>query len=113
MGFSGGSAGKESACNAGDLGWRPVLGRSPGEGIDYPLQYSWASLVAQLAKNLPAMQETWVLSLDWEDSLERERLSTPVFWPGEFHGQRRLVGCSPWDRKELDTTERLYLLTYP
>ena len=63
------------------------------------------SLVAQLAKNLPAMQETWVLSLDWEDSLERERLSTPVFWPGEFHGQRRLVGCSPWDRKELDTTE--------
>ena len=46
-------------------------------------------------KDLPAMQETWVLSLDWEDPLERERLPTPVFWPGEFHGQRRLVGCSP------------------
>ena len=49
----------------------PGLGRSPGEGIDYPLQYSWASLVAQLVKNLPAMWETWVQSLGWEDSLEK------------------------------------------
>ena len=48
----------------------PGSGRSPGEGIAYPLQYSWASLVAQMVKNLPAMQETWVLSLGWEDSLE-------------------------------------------
>ena len=47
-------------------------GRSSGEGIGYPLQYSWASLVAQLVKNLPAMQETWVLSLGWEDPLEKE-----------------------------------------
>ena len=46
-------------------------GRSPGEGIEYPLQYSWASLVAQLVKNLPAMQETWVQSLGWEDPLEK------------------------------------------
>ena len=47
------------------------LGRSTGEGIDYPFQYSWASLVAQLVKNLPAMQETWVQSLGWEEPLEK------------------------------------------
>ena len=49
------------------------LGRSPGEGIGYPLQYSWASLVAQMVKNLPVMQETWVRSLGWEDPLEKEK----------------------------------------
>ena len=59
-GFPGSSAGKESACNAGDPGSIPGLRKSPGEGIGYPLQYSWASLVAQLVKNLPAMRETWV-----------------------------------------------------
>ena len=59
-GFPGSSAGEESACNAGDPGWIPESGRSAGEGIGYPLQYSWASLVAQLIKNLPAMRETWV-----------------------------------------------------
>ena len=48
----------------------PELGSFPGEGIGYPLQYSWASLVAQMVKNLPAMQDTWVRSLDWEDPLE-------------------------------------------
>ena len=67
----GGSAGKDSACNAGDPGSIPGSGRFAGEGIGYPLQYSWASLVAQLVKNLPAMQETWVPSLGWEDSLEK------------------------------------------
>ena len=51
---------KESACNAGNLGSIPRLGRSPGEEIGYPLQYSWASLVGQLVKNLPAKGETWV-----------------------------------------------------
>ena len=56
----GGSAGKESACNVGDLGLIPGCGRFAGEGIGYSLQYSWASLVAQLVKNLPAMRETWV-----------------------------------------------------
>ena len=70
-GFPDSSVGKESACNAGDPGSIPVLGRSTGEGIGYPLQYSWASLVAQLVKNLPAMQETWVWSLGWEDPLEK------------------------------------------
>ena len=51
---------KETACNAGDPGSIPGSGRSPGEGIGYPLQYSWASLVTQLVKNPPAMWETWV-----------------------------------------------------
>ena len=72
MGFPGGSASKESACNVGDLGSIPRLGRSPGEGKGYPLQYSWASLVAQLVKNSMAMQETWVQSLGWEEPLEKE-----------------------------------------
>ena len=63
--------GKESTCNAGDLDSIPGLGRSAGEGIGYPLQYSWASLEAQLVKNLPAMQETWIRSLGWEDPLEK------------------------------------------
>ena len=67
----GSSAGKEYACNAGDPGSIPGLGKSPGEGIGYPLQYSWISLLAQLVKNLPAMQETWVRSLGWEDPLEK------------------------------------------
>ena len=49
----------------------PGLGRSPREGIGYPLQYSWASLVAQLVKNPPAMWATWVRSLGWEDPLEK------------------------------------------
>ena len=60
---------KEFTCNAGDLSSIPGLGRSAGEGIGYPLQYSWASLVTQLVKNPPAMRE--VLSLGWEDPLEK------------------------------------------
>ena len=71
MGMPDSSAGKESACNAGDPGLIPELGRSTGEGLGYPLRYSWASLVAQLVKNLPAMWETWVLFLGWEDPLEK------------------------------------------
>ena len=60
LGFPSSSAGKKSTHNAGDPGSIPASGRSAGEGIGYPLQYSWASLVAQLVKNLPAMRETWV-----------------------------------------------------
>ena len=60
MGFPDSSVGKEFACNAGDPGSIPGSGRSTAEGISYPLQYSWASLVIQLVKDLPAMQETWV-----------------------------------------------------
>ena len=70
-GFPDSSVGKESACSAGDPSSIPGLGRSAGEGIGYPLQYSWASLVAQLVKNLPLMWETWVGSLGWEDPLEK------------------------------------------
>ena len=70
LGFPGGSVSKESACNVGVLGLIPELGRYPGEGIGYALQYSWASLVAQSVKNLHTMQETWVRSLGWEDPLE-------------------------------------------
>ena len=69
--FPGSSAGKESACHAGDPSSIPGSGRSAGEGIDYPLQYSWASLVVQLVKNLPALWETWVWSLGWEDPLKK------------------------------------------
>ena len=68
--FPGSSAAKESACNARDPGSIPRSGRSPGEGLGYSLQYSWASLVAQTIKNPPVMQETWVQSLGWEDPLE-------------------------------------------
>ena len=68
--FPDSSAGKESTCNAGDPGSIPGLGSSLGEGIGYPLQHSWASPVAQMVKNPPAMRETWVWSLGWEDPLE-------------------------------------------
>ena len=91
--FPDSSVGKESSCDAGDPGSIPGLGRSPGEEIGYPLQYSWASLVAQLVKNLPPIRETWV---PWR----RARLPTPVFWPGEYTPL-----YSPLGRKELDTTK--------
>ena len=106
LGFPDSSVGKESACNAGDPGLIPGSGSSAGEGTGYPLQYSWASLMAHLGKNLPAMQKTWVRSLGWEDPLEKGTATqpTPVFWPGEFHGL-----YSPWGRKESDTSEQLSL----
>ena len=64
-----------------------------------------ASLVAQTVKELPAMKETQIGSLDWEDPLERAWQPTPVFLPRESHGQRSLVGYSPWSLKESDMTE--------
>ena len=73
----------------------PGLGRSAGEGIGYPLQYSWASLVAQLVKNPPAMWETWVQSLGWKDSLEK----------GKATHFSILAWRSSWGSKELDMTE--------
>ena len=79
VGFPNSSVSKEPTWNAGDSGSIPESGRSTGEGIGYPLQYSWASLVVQLVKNhivvLPAMQETWVGSLGWEDPLEKGKAS--------------------------------------
>ena len=71
MGFPDSSVGKESTCNAGDPGSTPGGRRAVGEGIGYPIQCSWASLVAQLVKYLPAEWGTWVLSLGWEDPLEK------------------------------------------
>ena len=110
MGFSGSSAGKESTCNEGDPGSIPGSGSSPGEGIGYPPQYSWASLVAQTVKNLSAMRpefDPWVGKIPWR----REWLPTPAFLPEEFHGQRIREGYSPWGHKELDTTEQLSFLS--
>ena len=71
---------------------------------DKTIHVSIASLVAQTVKNLSAMQESWVRSLGWKDTLENRKLPTPVFLPGEFRGQRSLVGYSPWGCKESDTT---------
>ena len=93
-----------SACNARDPGSIPGSGRSDEERIGYPLQYSCASLVAQLVKNLQCRRpgfDPWVGKIPWR----RERLPTPVFWPGEFHGLCSVY--SPWGHKESDTTERL------
>ena len=75
VGFPHSSVGKESTCNAGDLSLIPGVGRSTGEGVGYPLQYSWASLVAQLVNNQPAVWKTWVESLGWEDPLEKGKSS--------------------------------------
>ena len=85
-GFPDSLVGKESACNAGDPGLIPGSGRSTGEGIGYPVHYSWASLVAQLVKIPPAMQETWVRSLGWEDPLEK----------GKATHARILAWRTPW-----------------
>ena len=71
LGFPDSLVGKQSTYNAGDPGLIPRSGRSPGEDLGYPFQYSWASLVAQLVKNTPAMSEIWVWSLGWEDPLEK------------------------------------------
>ena len=100
-GFPCSSAGKESSCNAGNPGLIPGLGRSPGEGIRYPLQYSWASMMAQLVKN-PAMRDTWVQSLGWEDPLEKRMAthSSILAW-------RIPWTVYPWGCKESDTTEWL------
>ena len=70
-GLPSSSVGKESACNAGDPSLIPGLRSSPGEGIRYPLRYSWASLVAQMVNNPPVVRETWARSLGWEDPLEK------------------------------------------
>ena len=102
--FPDSSFGKESTCNAGDPSSIPGLERSAGERVGYPLQSSWASLVAQLGKNLPAMRETWVQSLGWEDPLKMGKAtnSSILAW--------RIPWTSPWSRKgsdmELDTESK-------
>ena len=94
--FPDSSVAKESSCNAGDAGSIPGLGRSPEEGIGYLPQYSSASHVAHLVKNLPAMQETWVQSLHWEDPLEKGRathssiLAWRIPWTIQSMGSQRV-----------------------
>ena len=92
MGFPGSSAGKESACSARDPSSIPGSGRSPLEGIGYPLQYSGASLVAQIVKNPPVMQDIpgfnpWVGNIRWK----REQLPNPVFWPSPWTEEQATV----------------------
>ena len=111
LGFSGSSAGEESACSVGDSSSVPGSGRSPGEGIGYPFQYSWTSLVAQtsqVAKNPPAVDgrcgfDPWVgkiTAAGHGNLLQYSCLQNP-------HGQRSLVGYSPWVHKESNMTEQL------
>ena len=95
LGFPDSSVGKESTCHAGDSGSIPGSERSPGERIGYPSQCSWASLVAQLVKNPPAICETWIRSLGWEDPLEK--------------GNATHSSILAWRINELDTAERLSL----
>ena len=96
MGFPDSSVDKESTCSVGDPGSIPGLERSTGEGTGYPLQYSWASFVAQLVKNLPAVQETWVQSLGWEDPLEKGKathssiLAWRIPWTIQSMGSQRV-----------------------
>ena len=106
-GFSDSSVGKESTCNAGDPSSTPGLGRSSAEGIAYTLQYSWLPLwLSWLRIRLQCRRprfDLWVGKTPWR----RERLPTPVLWPGEFHG----LYC-PWGCKESDMTEWLSLSVF-
>ena len=91
--------------STGWLRWHSRKNKSPAENWGR-ICSSEASLVVQIVKNLPAMWETWVWSLGWEIPGRRVWQPTPLFLPGEFHGQRSLVGYSPWGCKESDMTER-------
>ena len=101
------SAGKESTCNAGDPSSIPGSRRSPGDGIGYPLQYSWASLVAQTVNNHLLCRRPrfnpWVQKIPWWRAWQ----PTPVFLPGKSPRTEEPGGYSPWGRKESNTTERL------
>ena len=103
LGFPGSSAGKESACNAGDSSLTPWS----REGIGYPLQYSWASLLAQMVKNLPAMQETWVQSLGWKDPLEESMATHSSILAWRIPMDRGAWWATVYGVAESDTTEQL------
>ena len=104
LGFPHSSAGKESTCNAGDASSIPGAGRSAEEGIGYPLQYSWTSIVAQPVKNTPAIWETLVRFLGWEDPLKKEKSthSSILAWRIPW-----TIQSMSW--KELDKTKWLSL----
>ena len=108
LGSPGKSAGKESTCNAGDPSSIPGLGRSAGEGIGYPLQYSWAFLVAQLGKNPPAMRETWVRSLGLIPGLARYP-GEGKGYPLQYSGLNKSTDCIVHRVAESDMTEWLSL----
>ena len=108
LGFPDSSVGKESACNAGDHGSIPGLGRSAGEGIGYPLQYSWASLVPQLVRKSACN----VGHLGLIPGLRRERLPTPVFWPGEFHGLQSIESQSRTRLSDFHSRDFLWRFRY-
>ena len=93
-GFPHSSIGKESTCHAGDPSLIPGSGRSAGEEIGYPLQYSWASLVAQLVNSPSAKRDTWVWSLGWEDPLEKRKATHSSI----------LTWRTQWGHEELDMT---------
>ena len=110
VGFPGGSAAKEPTCTAGDPSLIPGSRGSPGEGIGYSLQYSWASLLDQTVRNPLAIWETWVWSglgrspgRRHGNPLQNSCLENP-------HGQRSLVGYSSWGHKESDMTEWLSIV---
>ena len=116
-GFPDSSVGKESACNAGDPGLIPGSGRSTREGIGYQLQYSWASLVAQLVKNSPAMQETWFRFLGWEDPLEKGKAthSSILTWRIPWtivHGISKSRTLLSNFHSSIYMTNRLYLMCF-
>ena len=129
IGFPCGSTGKESAHSVGDLGLIPGLGRSPGEGKGYPLQYSCLENSMDCIVHEVTKSQTWLsdfhflsfsihtgfwnhhtrpLSTSNSGSRRRWWHPTPVLLPGKSHGRRSLVGCSPWSLEESDTTERLH-----
>ena len=91
-GFPDSSVGKESACSARDPSSIPEVGRASGEGMGYPFQYSWASLVAQLVKNLPALRETWIRSLGWEDPLEKGKATHSSILAWRIPGTSQSMG---------------------
>ena len=97
----GSSAGKEFACNAGDFNSIPGLGSSPGEGIGYPLQYSWASLVSKLVKNPPENQKTWVQSLGWASPLKMGKAIHSSILAWRIPRTEEPGGLHPWGRTQL------------
>ena len=113
MGFPDNSAGKESACNARYSGLIPGSGSSPAEGIGYPLQYFWASLVAQMVKNLPAMRKTWVRSLGWDNSLEDDMATHSSILAWRIPMDRGAWWATVHRVAESDTTDLAQYSKYP